>query len=234
MGRHLEKCQNQSAKSADLNLATNMIKNTVSINKKRTNALVDTGASITVVSALFFNKTSCANAVLMKPDFYFVNGVGGRLNVLGNLDLPLSFQGATFNFPVHVVEKLPHSLIIGLDFMKKHKVTINLANNTMTFLNDAANVFMLRSNSGIARVAKSTILPPHSETILCVKISNRKSRETVLLEPLDNDLHNTHLLGSKCLIKVNNSQSCLKVLNPTNQKIRLGKGKIYSSYGFKF
>lgn len=118
--------------------------------------------------------------------------------------------------------------------MKKHKVTMNLANNTMSFLNDAANVFMLRSNSGIARVAKSTILPPHSETILCFKISNRKSGETVLLEPLDNILHNTHLLGSKCLIKVNNSQSCLKVLNPTNQKIRLGKGKIYSSYGFKF
>lgn len=107
MGRHLGKCQNQSAKSADLNLSTNMIKNTVdvSINKKRTNSLVDTGASITVVSALFFNKTSCANAVLMKPDFYFVNGVGGRLNALGKLDLPLSFQGATFNFPVHVVQK---------------------------------------------------------------------------------------------------------------------------------
>lgn len=50
-----------------------------------------------------------------------------------------------------------------------------------------------------------------------------------MLEPLDNELHNTHLLGSKCLIKVNNSQSCLKVLNPTNQKIRLGKGKIVAT-----
>lgn len=104
MGRRLEKCQNETEKSADLNLATNMIKNTVdvSINKKRTNAPVDTGASITVVSALFFNKTSYANAVLLKPDFYFVNEVGGRLNVLGKLDLPLSFQGATFNFNLSV------------------------------------------------------------------------------------------------------------------------------------
>lgn len=90
----MEKCQNQSAKSSDLNLATNMIKNTVdiSINKKRTNALVDTGVSITVVSALFLNKTSYANAVLMKPDFYFVNGFGGRLNVLVNFTSPCHFK----------------------------------------------------------------------------------------------------------------------------------------------
>lgn len=98
MDRRLENFENESAKckSADINIATNMTKNTVdvSINKKRTNALVDTGASITVVSALLLNKTSYANAVLTKPDFHFVNGVGGRLKVLGKLDLPISFQGA--------------------------------------------------------------------------------------------------------------------------------------------
>ena len=208
-----------------------MVKNTVdvSINQKRTNALVDTGASITVISAVFLNKTSYANAILLKPEYHFVNGVGGSLNVLGKLDLPITFKGATFNFPVHVVEKLPHSLIIGLDFMKEHKVTINLANNTMSFQNDAANVFMLKSNSGIARIAKSTFLPPHSETVLCVRVSNRNSGDTVVLEPLDSELHNLHVLGSKCLVKVNNGHSCLKVLNPTSQKIRLCKGKIVAT-----
>lgn len=71
-----------------------MVKNTVdvSINQKRTNALVDTGASITVISAVFLNKTSYANAILLKPEYHFVNGVGGSLNVLGKLDLPITFK----------------------------------------------------------------------------------------------------------------------------------------------
>lgn len=233
MDRRLENFENESAtcKSADINIATNMTKNTVdvSINKKRTNALVDTGASITVISALFLNKTSYANAVLTKPDFHFVNGVGGRLKVLGKLDLPISFQGAIFNFSVHVVDRLPHSLIIGLDFMEKYKVNLDLANKTMSFLNQAANVFMLKSNSGIARIAKSTTLPPHSETILSVKVSKRNSDEEVLLEPLDDELHSMHVLGSKCLVKVQNGRSFLRVLNPTNQSIRFSRGKVVAN-----
>lgn len=87
----------------------------------------------------FFIETSYAN-VLTKPDFHFVNGVGGCLRVLGKLDLPISFQCAIFNLSVHVVDRLPHSLIIGLDFMEKYKVNLDLANKTMPFLNQAANV----------------------------------------------------------------------------------------------
>lgn len=50
-----------------------------------------------------------------------------------------------------------------------------------------------------------------------------------MLEPLDSELHNLHLLGSKCLVKVNNGQSCLKVLNPPNQRVRLCRGKFVAT-----
>lgn len=63
--------------SAEINLATNFVKNTVSvfISGVKTNALVDTGASITFISHSFLCKTSFENAVLQKPDFYLVNGM---------------------------------------------------------------------------------------------------------------------------------------------------------------
>lgn len=50
-----------------------------------------------------------------------------------------------------------------------------------------------------------------------------------MLEPLNSELHNLHVLGSKCLVKVNNGHSCLKVLNPTSKKICLCKGKIVAT-----
>lgn len=81
--------------------------------------------------------------------------------MLGKLKIPISFKGGTFSFPVHVVDRLPHSLIIGLDFFeKKHQVTLNLAENTMSFYNDSAKVNVLKTNSGLARVAKTIHLPP--------------------------------------------------------------------------
>lgn len=70
-----------------------MIKNIVDIfiNKKRINVFVDIGVLIIVVSVLFLNKIFYVNVVFMKLDFYFVNGVGGRLNVLGKFDFFLLF-----------------------------------------------------------------------------------------------------------------------------------------------
>lgn len=112
MGRRLECIKH--VKSAQINLAENMVKNTVPIfvNGVKTNALVDTGASISVISTAFLSKTSFANSVLQKPDYHFVNGVGGQLKVLGKLKLPITFKAGTFTCVVHVVDRLPHSLII--------------------------------------------------------------------------------------------------------------------------
>lgn len=156
---------------------------------------------------------------------FSTNGVGGHLKVLGKLKLPLSFKGVTFIFFVHVVDRLPHSLIIGLDFLQKHQVTLNLADNTMSFYNDSGNVCLMKTNGGLVRVAKTTTLPLLSENILSVKVSKRYSGDEVLLVPLL-DMQTLNLLGAKCLVKDKNGQSVLKVLNPRTQEIRLPKGKI--------
>lgn len=156
---------------------------------------------------------------------FSINGVGGHLKVLGKLKLPLSFKGVTFIFFVHVVDRLPHSLIIGLYFLQKHQVTLNLADNTMSFYNDSGNVCLMKTNGGLVRVAKTTTLPLLSENILSVKVSKRYSGDEVLLVPLL-DMQTLNLLGAKCLVKDKNGQSVLKVLNPRTQEIRLPKGKI--------
>ena len=222
MGRRLD-----DQHSVEINLATNLVKNTVVVfvNGVKTNALVDTGASISVISTSFLSKTSFENSLLQTPDYQYVNGVGGHLKVLGKLKLPITFKGGTFSFPVHVVDRLPHSLIIGLDFLQKHQVTLNLAENTMTFYNDSAKVNVLKTNSGLARVAKTITVPPFSENIVSVRVSKRYSGEEVLLEPTT-EIQNLNILGAKCFVRVRNGQSAFKVLNPTNQEIQLQKGKV--------
>lgn len=55
------------------NLAANLVKNTVAafVYGVKTNALVDTGTSISVISTAFVSKTSFENSVLQTPDFEF-------------------------------------------------------------------------------------------------------------------------------------------------------------------
>lgn len=89
----------------------------ISIRKTKTFALIDTGASISCVSQSFLSKTDLANSKLESPDFSFIKGVSGqKLRVLGKIVLPISFSGQEFEFPVHVIENLHHSFILGMDF----------------------------------------------------------------------------------------------------------------------
>lgn len=68
------------------------------MNDVKTNALVDTSASISVISTVFLSKTGFENSVLQTPDFEFVNRVGGHIKVLGKLKIPIHLKVAHFLF----------------------------------------------------------------------------------------------------------------------------------------
>lgn len=81
-------------------MATTLGQNKVEITLKsrRTNALLDTGASITVASASFINKTSLARTSFLPATHPVIKGVAGaRLTVLGVLTVPISIGGVKFS-----------------------------------------------------------------------------------------------------------------------------------------
>lgn len=95
---------------------------------------------------------------------------------------------------MHVIDRIPHSLIIGLDILQKHWLTLNIADNTMSFYHDSANVCLMKTNSGLVRVAKTTTLPPFL-TIFCLSMSKRYLGGEVLSERLPN-MQTLNLLGA--------------------------------------
>lgn len=105
-------------------MATTLRQNKVEITVKsrRTNALLDTGASITVASASFINKTSLARTSFLPATHPVIKGVAGaRLTVLGVLTVPISIGGVKFSHPVHIIQDLHYPFIRGLDFLNKNK-----------------------------------------------------------------------------------------------------------------
>lgn len=89
----------------------------VHIGDKKTFALVDTGASISVVSKEFFDKTCYAKSQMHESKYNVIKGVGGdRLLVLGRVVLEVKIGGKALEYPFHVIENIHHSLILGEDF----------------------------------------------------------------------------------------------------------------------
>ena len=86
-----------------------------------TTALVDSGASVSLMSKQFFDKTVYASTIshLPPPDFESITGVSGTsLPVMGKFEVNFAINKRRYQYTVHVVEGLHHSFILGVDFME--------------------------------------------------------------------------------------------------------------------
>ena len=62
---------------------------------------------------------------------------------------------------------------------------------------------------GLARPVRHTVIQPHSETVLPIRISRVPNQETVLFEPV-NLLTKKKLAGAKSIINVNKGRGFWK------------------------
>lgn len=193
--------------------------------------MVDSGASVTIMSSAFFEKSNFSDKILRDPDFSRITGVSGqRLKVLGKKNIPFVINGCKYSYDVHIVEGLHHAFILGIDFLCAHNIRLNFSrNNTLEIPEEPVpNVCLIRTSAGLARAASAVVIPKQSEMIIPVLVSRRKSGDEVLLEPQQN-LGKMHLSAAKSLVKVQGGKAVLRLLNPTNTDIKVKKNQVLAS-----
>lgn len=99
---------------------------------------------------------------------FSILGVGNqRLRDLGKINLSVNINGKCFDFNVHVIDTLPHSLIVQIYIVKANNVTLNLSHNSMKSSENNAKICLLEKNSGL----EDSVLPAGSEVVLPVHVS---------------------------------------------------------------
>ena len=210
------------------NFTAYMTKNMVhvSINGAKSNALCDTGATVSCISKQFFEKAFPVHKPNINPcQIKSIVGVGGTHHpVLGVIQVDVKFGTLGLTYPFYVIEDLHHSIILGHDFMEAHHVTLDIKGKKM-IIQDNVKVCSLQTNTGYARTIKPVTLPANSEIDISVKIARVQTNDEVLLEPLSK-LASVNIMGAKCLVKVNKGKSVMRLINPTEKDIHLRGNKV--------
>lgn len=212
----------------DILVVAPLNKNTVSVKilNERTNALVDTGASISCISLSFVKKCGIDLQTIEPCDVKQVAGVGGdRVSVIGKTLIPIVIAGARFDFKFHVLDDFHHKLIIGVDFLYENKCFVDLGQG-MLYVKEGLISARLTVQSGSAKVTKPVCIPAREETELPVSISRTFKNEIILLEPVPT---NKDIRVARCLVKAKQSKgsksktfsALVRVLNPTDDDIYL-------------
>ena len=212
-----------SSDKPSVNLVSSLQENTilVTIGDKKTRCLVDTGATISCASLAYLKKTGI-NCTHLKPaNIKYITGVGNETHaVLGKLEIPITISGITISFEFFILQNLIHPVILGMDFLKFHKVQIDLDKRTIYIQDKLVSACFLKRKTGLARTGKCVTIPAGSQMNIELKVSRRKPGEVVLLEPIPN-LQSKHLAGAKCLVTVKRGRVPMSLLNPTESDITI-------------
>ena len=143
------------------------------------NLLIDTGATVSLVSTRFIQHLNMWNKVV--PTRTKITGLGGKLiPVPGEIRLPITL-GKCYTEQVFIVcDNLDNEFLIGMDLLNKIQAKIDLASKTIitpqgetTFLTKPISI----KNRLKIRSAKNITIPAHSEGYLQAKIPIRNARE---------------------------------------------------------
>ena len=212
--------------SAELNFVAPLEKNTtlVSVRSRKTTALYDTGAAISCANTAFVRKALQKDFKLGPSNYRTVVGVGGEHHdVAGTVTLTLNFGGLNVDHIFHVIDDLHHSIILGLDFMEKYRVNIDIGRKLMSIME--TKVCQLSTKTGFARSASAFTIEPNHEADINIKLSRCKNGSQILVEPAP-QLQKFQIQSAKCVITVLKGKGILRILNPTNKQIHVPENQI--------
>ena len=208
----------------------------VTISNHTVNVLVDTGASVSCISEYLCHKVipnysqrlQNEPGFIGKPSFNAIKGVCGEVHpVRGTVDLDLNINGLKVTQKFHIFTRLQHQMILGIDFLKDYKASINMGNSTISFYEGALeapmNTKTLHQTSDKVEAAYSVVLKPRSQTCFLVKAPQKYHDRVVLIEP---NKEQQKFMCAKTTDKVQGQYLSCLLLNPTNVPIHIRQGVV--------
>ena len=197
--------------------------------KFETVALVDTGANISILKETIFRSLPAQFRRLQKSTVRVVSATGDALNVIGKAEIPLKIGTQNIKQEFTVVGNLKQSCILGLDFLRKHKINLNLARNIMAFNHEDIPLTGLHAILAKARINQSYSIKPNSMSFVYVRPKSNYIDHDVCYQistaesPLFKKEPGFYILNSISKVHANGLMPCM-IINDTGKHFHLTKG----------
>lgn len=184
--------------------------------------LVDTGSVASILSKNVF-MTLKNRPVLVETDLSLTAADGGRLNILGTVDLHFNLGNYSFCHEFIVAEIDDLNGILGMDFLEQHDVKIHIAQGILMFA-DQQQVQLDKDYSPVCarvKLSKRVVIPPDSEVIIPgYAVGVKDTSVNNIVEPFQ-FLQKKGLLVARTLVNSENIQ--FSVANISNKPVRFEK-----------
>ena len=145
-----------------------LIKAPVRFRKENVHALIDTGAAVSVIALILFQKLLSSGKVKLYHDHsrIFKSATGNELMVTGYFKLVFQMGECQFHHPFYVINNLAEECIIGMDFLL----------NTLFSVNGPERTFRIETEGRVIEL-------PFDKLLTCTEVN---SVTMLPLPPLEN------------------------------------------------
>ena len=195
-------------------------------------ALVDSGATATIISDTVYTKLHQHKRPLLKPvECRMVAANGEDVTTIGLAEFTFSFSGKLFHLPA-IVANINTEVVIGRDFMQKFSCNLKLKECTLNTEDTVINCFM-RGKMGCFRIAaaETVSIPSNNEMVILGNISNKGICQDNIgvIEPNEELIEKKSVLSGRVLAKANERVPvCL--MNPTSNPVVIKKGTLLGTF----
>jgi hypothetical protein len=189
----------------------------IGANFQKVRALVDTGASKSCVSSNFVNQLKLKAKPLKTGDARILFAANNNtIKTEGTVEIDLKIQGFVIPFKFTVIHNLSQKMILGFELLNASQAKIDLEDKTVTFCDLVALALETLRQQNFLKLMNDSIIPPRSETLIPVAISQHYVLQTSMVEPVPS-LNKKSLLLTKMLVQPDRHITTCSVLNLTRQ-----------------
>lgn len=187
-------------------------------------SLLDTGCSINVISETLFNSLphSCRSEIDQTAGHIVQLADSKNVSVIGTSIVRASIPQGPCSFQVYILPHTSNPLILGTEFMHRHKFVLDFAKNCY-FSEPKTRKLKIRCNAPIT-------VAPNSECIIQGKLPKGTAIGIQGICTSSKFAVKSGLLVARSVVTVHNSRFIpLKILNPGNDHISFHKGAIIAN-----
>ena len=182
---------------------------------RHTDALLDTGASRSIISRQFLDCLPGKHILQPSNIKNFIVANSNEMRVMGVITLPVLLGENRCHMSFHVVEDLATEVIIGRDYMIKYRIRINYKNEMVSF----------DLEEGLFNV-DSVVISPNSQIKIEMRLRDRKKHCNFVAKVMPNTKHplSPIIARKEQVAKINDGRTYIMVCNKGNRPIELTAG----------
>ncbi|CAF1108264.1 unnamed protein product [Didymodactylos carnosus] len=202
----------------------------VVINNLKVHALFDTGATTTIIKEDILRKTKHFKFISSdtKQTLSLADSVAS-LNVIGIVELQIKLHNLRTTIVAAVVKDLFTDCIIGVDYIRKHNLQFDFANDIiMTTCGNFKVTIPIETQQNVIKVplrlTESVKIPPKEEII--IRVSACISTASTLFRPSHNLGAQIPIIMANNLLQITDHRAVLTIYNPSEYPCMLSRGVI--------